>query len=78
LNGKEHALVGQAEMHVTVPFDGPCILFDGVYARLVHKLLHDIDLINGEFGSLVKIARMCKRALGIAGTIVVLSDACGT
>jgi hypothetical protein len=77
LNRKEHTLVGQAEMQVTVPFDRPCISFNGVCARFVHKLPHDIDAINGEFGDLFKIAHLCERALGIAGAIVILSGACG-
>jgi len=30
LHGKKHALVGQPEMHITLPFDGPCISFNNV------------------------------------------------
>ena len=56
MNGQKLALISQAELHITFPYDGPCISVNGVYARLVHKLPHDIDVINGGFGSLVKIA----------------------
>jgi hypothetical protein len=38
LNRKEHALVSQAEMHITVPYDGPCFSFNDVYASFVHRL----------------------------------------
>lgn len=38
LNRKEHALVGQAEMPLTVLFDGPCISFNDVYPSAVHRL----------------------------------------
>ncbi len=38
LDRKELALVGQAEMHITVPYDGPRISFNDVYASLVHKI----------------------------------------
>jgi hypothetical protein len=78
LSGQELALISQAELHITFPYGGPCISVNGVHARLVHKLPHDIDVINGEFGSLVKSDRLCERALGIAGAIVILSGACGT
>jgi len=61
LNWKEHALVGQAEMHVTLPCDGPRIVFNGVYANLVHsEPPHGNHVINGEFSSLVKNARFCQ------------------
>jgi hypothetical protein len=38
LNRQEPALVGQAEMHITLPYDGPRISFNGVFANLGHRL----------------------------------------
>src|SRR5450755_1030259 len=59
LNRKEPALVGQAETHLTSVRDGPCVLFNGVVANLVHRLglPYDNHVINGEFSSLIKNAR---------------------
>jgi hypothetical protein len=57
LNRQELALIGQAELHITFSYGGPCISFNGVRARFVHKLPHDTHFINRELGSLIKIAR---------------------
>jgi len=38
LSRKEHAFVGQAEMHLTLPEDRPCISFeDDIRASVAHS-----------------------------------------
>jgi hypothetical protein len=66
LSRQELALVGQAEVRTTLPYGGPCISFNSVFASLIHRLRpHDNHAINGEFGSLVKNARFPHEGLDV-------------
>jgi hypothetical protein len=78
LNREELALVGEAEMRITLLYGGPCISFHGVYASLVHRLKPPTTTMLATANSVVWSKMLASPNAGLdMGRGVNMSSLCG-